>query len=821
MGSFGDEILRGWRSLGRSPMFVCAFVVALTVAIGATISVFSVLDSIILRTLPAPKPNELVQISGEYRNHSLTPLSYPMFAELAARQQAFSDICGWSIGSDSDVEIGGTVVALDVRSVTSSYYSMLGARPFLGRLINADDFKGSRASQVVVIGYDLWRDRFNSNPKVLGQTVRISGEPFTIVGVTERWFPGMTTADAPALTVPVGAGRLMDLSNRALLWLFATGRLKSGEQSEQALAQLNTIWGRLLETTVPTESRGQRRKSFLSMGVELRLMATGARTTDDLRSRLRQPLDLLFSIAALILLVISVNLTSLTLTRVNARSHEVATRIALGARPWQASRSIMIETLTLSLLSALAALALSYWGSQLLAVLVTYGRIGFGVLDVRPDWRVLLVALASAAFAASVTSVIPAWQCRNQDLTSSLRAGSPSVARRAGVLSKALIVAQVGISLVLVQCAGLFLRTLRNLEAFNPGFDTHQVIEFELSPNQGGDHRTIAQSYRQLLVGAIAALPGVQSVSLSNAPVLSSDYVWKDTVTLPGQAETIGSPAAALISTAPGYLSTVGIPLRAGREFSWTDDPHHPSVAIIDENLARELFGSQNPVDRLVSFGVQPNLQNLQVVGVSAPARLIDIRDGRTPSIFVASEQQGFAQDGQSLLVRGSPDGSTVKEIENKIESFNYEHSSGAGTVASRNDKALANEKAIAALSSVFALVALLVAALGLFCLLSYSISLRTREIGIRMAMGSQKRRIFLLVFRQALALTAIGIGLGLPCALAVSRIFSHMLFSISFTDPTSILLAACTLSIVGLIAGGLPAMRATRIEPLAALRQE
>jgi predicted permease len=822
MGSVYRDFCYGLKSFSRNPLFACVFVLALAVGIGAAISVFTVVDALVLRPLPLPHPEQLVGLTGNYRGHSRIPISYPMFAELKRRQRAFTNICGWTAGGAFSVDINGTVSLSDIRSVTENYYSVLGANALLGRLINPGDTNGSQVSQVAVIGYELWKERFAGDSSAIGKTIHIDGRLFTIIGVTQKWFTGMTVGSPPEITVPAGALPSYDLQTRSLLWLFVTGRLADEDAIDRASAQLQSFWPQLLEATVPTESAGARRQSFLSMGLQLDRVATGATVErGDLRGRLQRPLDLLLGIVGLILLVICVNLASLTLARAIRRRQEISTRIALGASPWQAVRQFVAETLVLSCTGALLALPLSYWGSQLLIALMTRSQTVPALLDVRPDWRIFTCAAFAAIFTGLLTGLVPAWQLSRQHPGSALQQSARTLGRGTGRLGKALIISQVAISLILLQTAGLFLRTLQSLKSFNPGFDKASVTELDLAPVPGGYQGVDKDSYRKQLTEALAGLPSVRSAAFSNSPILGGDFAFKDTVSRVSASNPADAVAAAQLIVSPGFFRTLGIPFVAGRDFSWFDDKKHPRAAIVDSLLARHLFQSRDPIGQHIRFGVQPDYQDLEIVGVSQHARLLDIRDADGAFVFLSSPQFGSSGEGGILLVRGTVGPGFERTMEHEVESFGHEYSTKTNTVAQRSERSMVNEQMTASLSSFFAAIALMVAGFGLFGLLMYSITLRTREIGIRMAMGSQRAGILRLILHEALYLTLIGIGIGLPLAIAASRIFANMLFALSFADPMTLATASLMLMLTGVLAGLLPAIRAMRLEPMAALRHE
>jgi len=816
------DFLHSLKCFSRSPIFAGVFVIALAVGIGADVSVFSVVNALVLRPLPLPHPEQLVDISGNYRNHLRTPISYPMFAELERGQRVFTGICAWTQGRESAVEIGGKISLSDVRSVTDNYYSTLETTPLLGRLINASDVQGSKFAPVAVIGYDLWKTRFAGDPAIVGKTIHIDGKLFTIIGVTQKGFTGMTLGSPPEITVPAGA--LLDptdVENRRLLWLFASGRLATGYTVESATAQLQSFWPQLLLATVPTENAGERRQSFLAMGLQVDPAANGAIYSENLRSKIQKPLNLLLGIVALILLVICVNLASLTLARAIQQRHEISTRIALGASPWQAVRQFVAETMLLSFTGSLLALLLSLWGSQFLIVLMTRGQTIPALLDVKPDWRVFFYAALAALITGTLTGVFPTWLLSRKDPGSALQQTERMVGRRAVRLGKALIISQVAISLILLEAAGLFLRTLQSLKSFNPGFDKVAVWEFNLSPLQQDNHPAAIDSYRRQLTDSIAALPSVSSVSFSGVPVLGADYAWKDTVSRLHNSNPTDAVAAAQMVVCPGFFRTLGIPVIAGRDFSWSDDKNHRPVAIIDNALAKHLFPAEDAIGKHVRFGVYPDYQDLEIIGVSRAARLLDVRDASGAFIFIAFPQFGDANGGGALLVRGTDVAGFAQTVEHEAESFGREFSTATSTIAQRSESAMVNETMTATLSSFFAAIGLVVAGFGLFGLLMCSVSLRTAEIGIRMAMGSRRAGILSLILREAFQVTLLGVAIGIPIAIGVSQTFASMLFSFSFADPLTIAIASLTLTLTCLLAAMLPAMRAMNLEPMVALRHK
>jgi len=816
MGSRRNDAVHAFRVFTRNPGFATVTVVVLAVGIGAAASIFTVFSALMLRPVPLPHPEQLVELSGVYRNHSRIVISYPMYSELEREQRSFKGICGWGGANDLNVEINGNPLLARLRTVTGGYYVVLGEYPLLGRLFTESDEQGSHAASVAVISYEFWNRRFGGDPHIVGRTLRIEGKLFTIVGVTPKWATGMEVADAPEITVLADSPAGHDRESRGLLWINVTGRLRDGVTLDQARAEIQSLWPRLLEDTVPTQSIGPRRQAFLSMGLRLDPASTGIGI--EIREKSQKPLYLLMAMGGLILLVVCINLASLTLARASARRQEVCTRIALGATPWQAVRQSMIESMILASTGAAAGLALAYWGSQILVYLMTRGAEVPMILDLRPDWRILLFSAIAAILTGALIGLVPAWRLsREQPLVASQRTPSGGV----GTLGKALIVSQIAISLILLQGAGLFLRSLQELRSFNPGFEKNSLTEMDLAPQPQDNGKPQPLGYRREIAEAIANLPGVESAAFSGLPIPANTSGWKETVTTDSDTSATGTVTATLDEISPNFFRTLAVPLLSGRDFTWEDDAKHPKVAIIDGLLARQLFPNTSPIGKRIRFGVQPDYQSIEIVGVAQSARLLDIRDGSAAVLYVPAQyDSGFTGIGE-LVVRDKPSAALDKDIQDELLPFGREYVASAKTFTERNDETLVYEQMTAKLSSFFAALALLVAGAGLYGLMSYSITLRTREIGIRMALGSQRQGILELVLREAVLLTLTGIGVGIPCALVVGRLVARMLFELSPTDILTLTSASITMLAAGMTAGYLSARKAMKLDPLVALRQE
>lgn len=814
-----NELRQAIRVFGRSPGFVAVTVLVLAMGIGGATTVFTVFSALLLRPLNVPHPEQLVELSGAYRNRARIVLSYPIFRGLETQQRVFSQICGWSNLLAAKAEIDGKPLVVDVRSVTASYYPVLEEQPLLGRLIASSDLPGEHGTPVAVLSYAFWKDHFAADPAVVGKTLRMEDTVFSIIGVEQKSATGIAVGDAAQITVPAGAMEEYDLESRSLLWLNVTGRLLPGVSIDQARTQLLSFWPRLLEETVPTQSQGPRRQSFLAMGLQSDSAATGVNV--ELREKVQKPFWLLFGMVGLVLVLVCVNLASLTLARASARSHEVSTRIALGATPWQAVRPAMVESLLLAVFGAGAGLLLAYWGSGFLMRLLERSVAMPIALELHADWRVFCFAALSAIGTGLFIGAAPAWKLSRHEPGEALHASHRTMAAGSGYLGKILIVCQIAISLVLLQGAGLFLRNLERLRSFQPGFTRENLNELTFAPVDLRKQAEDPIGYRQHLAETILAQPGVHAAAFSLLHLPAGSEGWHESITWDSGSGAASTVPVTLNTVSPQFFATLAIPMRGGRDFTWQDDARHPHVAILDSLAAKRLFGNAEPIGKHIRFGVQPEYQDIEIVGVAETARLADIRDPNAVMFYVPAEQYGGYPLGGTLLVRGGDAGSLEKTVAKELAVTGRESIAETQSLEERSEHALTYEKMTTKLSSFFGITAVVVACSGLFGLISYSVTLRTREIGVRVALGSPRLWIMRLVLRQALVLTGFGIAAGIPLMWIAGRWIANMLFDLSTMDPLTLAVTSAMLLFAGGIAGYLPARRAMMLDPMVALRQE
>jgi len=828
VGTLWQDLRYGLRALAKAPGLTSVTILSLALGIGANTAIFTLINALLLRELPVRQPEQLVELSVK-RLDGTVPFSYPMFREIERGQRVFSDLMAWSAGRQSNVELNSTLSQAAVLSVSGNYYSGLGANPLLGRLIGPEDAdpQGASTSQVAVLGYEFWRRRFGADGGIIGKQIRIEGHPFTIIGVTRKWFTGMTPGEPPEITIPITAQPLINvwlqksLDDRSILWLNLTGRLQPGVTIGEAGAQLQSFWPAVLVATASTDEPGLRRQRFLAMQLEVSFVATGL--ARELRAAYTRPLYVLIGIVGLILLVSCVNLANLMLARGAERGQETSIRLALGASHWSVGRQVLVEALLLSSSGALLGLAVAYWGSRWLVNLVTRNSVTPILLDLRPDWRVLGAAAAAALLTAILFGAAPAWFASRQNPASLLQQNLRVWTAGTRGTGRALLIAQVALSFVLVMGAGLLVRTFQKLASIDLGFRQDNLLEVRLSSSPSGFRNVDVNAYRSELLRRLSAIPGVRSVAMG--PFVPDPNARRDTVSATSVTET-AAPGTGLMANAtevtPGFFATMGMSLLGGRDFDWSDDDRHPPVAIVSRSLAKRLFPNGRAIGERIRFSIMPQYQALEVVGVADDARLFEVRSAEHAAdvVYLPTLQDvKYPADG-SLVIRTSQSPESVaRAVARQIDSFGHEYALRTETAPAVMAQTLMTEQGTAALAGFFAGLALLLPSIGLYGLMSYTESKRTREIGIRVALGAQRPNLRWMVLGEAVALGAIGIAIGIPCALGAGRLLASMLFGISSSDTLSLGIASLLLLGVALTAGYLPARRAMRVDPMVALR--
>ena len=811
------DLRYAYHGLRRSPTFTVTAVLTLACAIGINVGIFATLNAVAFRRLPAPRPHELVRLSTSFRTGQEVPFSFPMFRELAARQQIIAPLIASSGDTLLTVKAGGQLTTAVVTAVTASYYSELGAVPSAGRLllpadVNLDTMKGS---PVAVIGYAFWQRQFGGAHSAIGAQLEVDGVPFTIVGVGPRGFKGFGLMVEPDVTVPltIGIGSVPRAFDQAgLLWLRIAGRLKPGNTLEQARVDLEAVWPAIKADIVPPTHAGAQRENFLSLPLRVESMATGY---DPYLKTFTSPLVVLQLLALVSLLIGSVNLASLMLRRTTRHERDRAIRMALGARSWQAAWPIVVEGGLIALGAMLCALPLGLWASAAVTrVVLPHAGPVSPSFETGFDAHVFGFTALITIAASVLSGWLPAWSSTRRDpqrlLTHATRSGITS-----NRLLNVLVAGQLCLSVVLVTNGGLLVRSLQHVLAVDVGFDSDSLLRVNMSPRPGSRERPDRESYYPALLERLAALPGVSSVSVSRMVPGSPSF--KQMVSPMAWTPTDGVVATAN-SVTTGFFSTLGVRIIAGRDFAWTDHARAPRVAILSDALARRLFPDRDPLGQHIRIGTQPYRQNLEVVGIVADARVHDAKDAFSYSAYLSELQDSEPAVGGWLIVRGRPE---MSALEKAVQSIGPDFVRTVERVSDAFAAALASDRVTAVLAGVFSMLTLLLAAIGVGGLLAYTAVLRTKEVAIRLALGAERSSIVKAIVHDGLLNALAGIALGLSCAALSTQYIGAMLFEISPRDPLVLFGAPALLASVAVCAGIVPALRASRIDLSAGLRAE
>lgn len=815
MARAGQDFCYAVRLLLKSPVVSCVAVLSLALGIGANTAIFGVINALILRSLPIPDPQQLVRIGAIDPKHPEHErgISLAMFHEIQQHATVFSNVFVWTGGGMLNIEANGAKYPGTVDGASGDYFSALGVRPLIGRFLSRDDapLDGRPSAQVAVLSYGCWQQRFGGNLHALGKAIRVDDIPVTVVGVTPPDFHGLLIDNSPAATIPIGFSH-RELKYRESMWYSFFGRLKPGVSISQARAQIQVLWPGILKASVPEVWRGLRRSKFFLLRPDIE---SAARGNSYLRKKLEKPLTILMALVGAVLLIACVNLANLLLARVAARQHEFGVRVAMGAGRWALVRMLLTEALLLSCAGAALGLLMARWTARYLLGSIWTGYVPLA-LDPSPDARVVAFSVALAIFTALLFGIIPAWRTSRSDPAMLLGQSARTTGGRSGRFSRAVIAAQVALSLVLLFGATLFVRTLQNLRNVDLGYRRDHLLLVQLFPQPGRDKIPNRVSYFHELAERMSQLPGVQSVSyLHMGPTNGFEY--KVPV-----STSAGTPVNAVEEWAgPGFFQMIGMSVLAGRDFTWRDDERAPRAAIVSESLASVLFPKQNPIGQVINIGAEPQHQGLRIVGVVNSASLWKFDDRNPLAVYHALMQEPTYNQAR-LLIRTLRDPMTVAHsAEQTLASLGYQSSLRSESIEKWTDDVLTLQRMIALLASGFSLLALLLAAVGLYGVMSYAVTRRTAEMGVRMALGAMPSDVLSMVLREVLLLIIVGIGIAIPIAFASGKLISGMLFGVSPAVPATTLVSACILLAVATLAGFLPARRASRVDPMVALRYE
>jgi predicted permease len=819
----GQDLRYGFRALRRSPAFAASAVLSLALGIGANTAIFSVLDAVMFRSLPVVDPERLVVI----RTGGAGIVSYPVLQDLQAQQQVCSGLLATTGPQRLSVRRDASTLPRRVMGtqVSSNYFSVLGATVPVGRGFTPEDERVT-AGRVVVISDSLWNSEFLRNPSVLGQTIQVSGAPAVIVGVAPSGFEGEVPGLASDLWLLIAQFRTPDeLRNRAGSFFQIMGRLRPEVSAEQAQSALTFLYQRSVSVDLGRQSATAMSRGSASTDSYIAL-DPGGRGLQFLQRQFARALLILLAIVALVLLVACANIATLLLARAVARQHEIAVRLALGASRWRLIRQLLTESLLLACCGGAGGLILAWVSGGLLTTLLAGGLLPL-TLNLTPDVRVMLFTGAVSIGTGVLFGVVPALQATEHRV-------SPSVSVHGRVqranpprqrLVKVLVASQMALSLVLLVTAALLVTSVRNLHEIEPGFDRDGVLLADVHTDQPSTAAALT-AFSVELRERMMALPGVVAVSFSWIPLFDPFTDLSAPLSIDGYLPRQGEKVMARYNAVSwGYFEAVGMKVLAGRGFTSTDADNAQRVLVVNERFVRQYFGGQDPLGKVVSIAVGPKStwQPREVVGVVGDAKYNDLRRETRPLFYVPLVQ--LVRPVQSVEIRtaGAANpialGPTVRHVLSEIAPQLIVDD--VRTVAQQVDRPIAMERLVGKLSASFGILAMTLAAFGLYGLLSYSVARRTSEIGVRMALGASRSRLLWLVLRESMALVTAGTASGLVLAIAATRVVSRYLFGLTATDPFTITMASVTLIAVALAAAYVPARRASRIDPIVALRTE
>jgi predicted permease len=867
MQTLWQDLRYGARMLIKQKSVTAVAVLSLALGIGANTALFSVVDAVLHKTLPVKDPERLVlfewRAGRSFRTSGRSGPSYvpaapdvqtlSLFrhdvfvrmreAQASAPDSPLSDFFAFAPIPEMSAVVGQQAEVINGQAVSGGYYAGLGVQPVLGRAITEDDDKPG-AAPVVVLSHQYWQERLAANPSVIGQTLKLNQQSFTIIGVTPPSFIGTLQVDfRPAITIPIAGepllrgerSRLSTANEPGAWWLDVMGRLKPGATYEQARASLNGAFQTAALDAMPPPRRANEPAQLDPKDYPRLTAESGSRGMLDMRRRYAPTIYGLFIVVALVLLIACANVANLLLARATSRSAEITVRLAVGAGRWRLIRQLLTESALLAVLGGLAGVLFALWGNSALMALTDKdtGLIPNNV-DLKVNWRVLAFTLLVSLLTGVLFGLAPAWRATSLDLAISLKQSRRSTSAISR-LSKGLIVAQVALSLLLLVGAGLFIRTLNNLQQVNLGFNQENLLLFRLQPEQGGykDER-LALFYQQLFA-RLDNLPGVRAATFGRVPLIARDN-YSNGILLPGEdAMTAPRRSTMRQMVRENYFAALEIPFLRGRGFTAQDDAHAPQVAIVNQTFAHRFFPNDEVLGKQITF--RSDKRTVEIVGVVADTRYETQRRDIPPLLYTPWQQESAVIGAMNFTLRtaGEPTAlaATVQQVVRELDS-NLPVTEVSSQIA-RSQATLGQERLSAQLLSFFGALALLLAAIGLSGVLAYSVSQRTNEIGIRMALGAQTANVLRLVIWQGMQLVLLGLTVGAAVGYGLKRLLANQsfergtwqarmaeqLYGVSVTDPLTVAVIALLLILVALLACWIPARRATKVDPMIALRSE
>jgi len=791
------------RMLRRSPGFTAVAVITLALGIGANTAIFSLLHDAILQRLPIHHPEELVQLAWQDRRASGSNFNWPDYQPLLEPQPALPGLFAY-LDRAASIRSGSVAERVRVQQVSGAYFSTLGVPASLGRVLDTTD-DGPGAAPAAMLSYAYWQRRFALSPAVLGETLYLEGTPLSVVGVEPPTFYGLDRLSPPDIICPLHAVPLPDGTS---YYVYFFARLAPGASVEAARDKVSTRFHALLENELKSQRSWMERAKL-----DVRHAATGEHGA---RLELGSPLGVLGVLAGIVLLICCANLASLLVARATGRSREIAVRLALGASRWRVIRQLLTESVLLGMGGGCLGLAVGSWVHRLLMVLLQINPSG----DLQFSLNVPLLAFTAgvSVITGIVFGIAPALRVTRAGLQSTMRGGAPSSGPMRLRPTRTFLVLQVAASVVLLVCAALFVRTLRNLQEVDTGFESNHLLLLTIDPRATRFQGNRLTNLFDELIERAMGVPGVRSAALAEEPlfgVSAEKQVWV-------QSEVASGDAVTYNTVGPGFFRTAGIPVEIGREFTARDRLDAPLVAVVNEAFARQYFPGQNPLGQRFGDTGPASADKYEIVGVVRDTRSINLRLPVRPAIFQSLWQSSqYPPFVMHIRITGDPDAMSAT-LRREIQGIDpglviY----GVRSMSDQVNGTLRLERTFATLCALFGTLVLGLCCVGLYGVSSYSVTQRTNEIGLRMAVGAAQTDVVWLFVRETLTLFAAGVALGTPVALACAQLIKNQLFGLRPSDPSSIIVALLTLATVATAAALLPARRAAKVDPMVALRYE
>ena len=824
-----------FRRLLKTPFVSLVAIVSLALGIGANAAIFSLYDQTLLRPLPVVRPAELVNLSApgpkpgsqscNQAGDCDSVFSYAMFRDLERLQTVFTGLAA-HVGFGANLAYRGQTTNAQGMLVSGSYFPVLGLQPALGRLFTPEDDRNLGNHFVTVLSHDYWSTRLGSNPMVLNETIIVNGQALTIVGVAPRGFSSTTLGSEPKVFVPLTMRGLMSpgwkgFDNRQSYWAYLFGRLKPGVSIDQARAGINSVYAPIVNDVEAPLQKGMSDQTMARFKAKTIGVEPGHRGQSSVHTEAKTPLLFLMAVTGIVLLIACANIANLLLARGAGRATEMAVRLSLGASRRQLLVQLLTESCVLAVLGGIAGLVVARWTLALVASLLPPDAVA--TLEFELQGRVMVFAAMVSVATGLIFGLFPAWHSTKPDLVSAIKAqaGQPSGARGAARFRSSLVTAQIALSMALLMCAGLFVKSLMNVSRVDLGLKIDNVITFGISPSLSGYEPVRAKALFERAEQELAGVPGVTGVASARVPLLAGNN-WGNDVSVEGFERGPDTDAGSRYNEInPGYFRTLGVPLLSGREFTPADVEKSPKVAIVNEAFTKKFNLGRDAVGKRMAQGDKPPL-DIEIVAVAQNAKYSDVKD-EVPPLFFRPYLQSERVGAMNFYVRTSGDpAQLLRAIPGVMARLDPNLPvEDLKTMPQQVKENVFLDRMISTLSAAFAILATLLASIGLYGVLAYTVSQRTREIGLRMALGADGPRVRGMILKQVGWMTLIGGVVGLVGAYYLGRAASSLLFELKPYDPVVVGLSVALLTIVAFGAGYIPAYRASRVHPMQALRYE